>query len=328
LTAKRSKHGLRDRRELGHYRFDELASLCAVVFAAAVVAATAAGILAGWPALAFLPAAARAGVLAAAAALAGCFFYGVLFEPRRLLVSRVEIASRKVKGKDLRLVHLSDLHVRWWSGLEEAVLRETRRLAPDLIVMSGDYTAVPCRIADAKRMLKALAAIAPVYASRGNGDYRRPSASELFDGTGAVLLSNARHDAVLHETPLTIAGVDPGEEAVVDEMGGAVPAGRLGIVLYHYPDLIPRLETVPFDLMLCGHTHGGQVRLPFWGAVVTLSRAGTRFAAGLFERGGRSAYVSRGIGTESHVMPPLRFLCPPELVLITLRGRAGTNGAA
>ncbi len=114
-----------------------------------------------------------------------------------------------------------------------------------------------------------------------------------------------------------MTGIDPGHEEKI--LSARSDPERLSICLYHYPDLIPQLDAVPFDLMLCGHTHGGQVRFPLWGAVVSMSRAGTRYALGLFEEGGKYAYVTSGVGSESYGLAPFRFLCPPELTLITLQ---------
>ena len=76
-----------------------------------------------------------------------------------------------------------------------------------------------------------------------------------------------------------------------------------------------------FDLLLCGHTHGGQIRLPRYGAMTTSTRLGKRYEAGLYGLGsGRHLYVSRGVG-EGHVW--IRILCPPELALLTLRSLRG-----
>ena len=96
-----------------------------------------------------------------------------------------------------------------------------------------------------------------------------------------------------------------------------VPAGAAVIVLSHGPDPFPELPA-GVALMLAGHTHGGQVRLPGLGAVVTMSRLPRAMAYGLHERAGTFLYVTAGIGTTTL---PIRLACPPEIVLVTLSGR-------
>ncbi|MGQ9667156.1 MAG: metallophosphoesterase, partial [Anaerolineae bacterium] len=89
----------------------------------------------------------------------------------------------------------------------------------------------------------------------------------------------------------------------------------LCLLLAHSPDQVREAEGRGVDLMLAGHTHGGQVRLPLLGAVVTGTRLGPRYAAGLFRWGDTWMYVTRGIGTRGL---PIRFLCPPEITLLVL----------
>lgn len=280
--------------------------------------ALAGGLLAGIGVLDSVPHLARGCIYLAAIACVGCFLYGNLVEAKNLQVSRIRLHNAKVAGEPLVIAHLSDLHVRRWGALEDALILETAALEPDLILLSGDYTAMPGAVEDARRLIADLSDIAPVFACRGNSEYRPPPFRKIFEGTGASILLNERRELSIKGTSVSIVGVDPGEEETVFALGRSVPAGRLSICLYHYPDLVPRVGELPFDLMLCGHTHGGQVRIPLVGAVVTMCRAGARYAAGLFSRDGRAAYVSRGVGTESYGLPPVRFLCPPELVMITI----------
>ena len=92
------------------------------------------------------------------------------------------------------------------------------------------------------------------------------------------------------------------------------------MLLYHTPDLILEATERGVDLVLSGHTHGGQVRLPGLGAVVTFSSFGRRYAAGLFNEAGTRMVVSRGIGLEGGAAPRVRFLCRPEIVSIDMVG--------
>ena len=89
------------------------------------------------------------------------------------------------------------------------------------------------------------------------------------------------------------------------------------VLLTHTPDLFPDAAELGVDLVLAGHTQGGQVRLPWLGAIVTDTRLGRAFASGLFRRGGTHLFVTRGIGTSRL---PVRFLSPPEAAVISLVG--------
>ncbi|MCA1553353.1 MAG: metallophosphoesterase, partial [Chloroflexi bacterium] len=94
------------------------------------------------------------------------------------------------------------------------------------------------------------------------------------------------------------------------------------ILLYHSPDLAPQAAALgTIDLQLAGHTHGGQVRLPFYGALLTSSLYGKQLEMGLYQLRDMLLYVSRGVGLEGMGAPRARFRCRPEVTLITLRGQ-------
>jgi len=97
---------------------------------------------------------------------------------------------------------------------------------------------------------------------------------------------------------------------------------RFTILLYHSPDLAPEAAVTGIDLQLSGHTHGGQVCLPFWGAVFAGSLYGTLLAQGRYQLGRMTLYVTRGVGLEGKGAPRVRFLCPPEIVLWEIGGAA------
>ena len=90
------------------------------------------------------------------------------------------------------------------------------------------------------------------------------------------------------------------------------------VLLYHKPDLAYAARDRQINLYLAGHTHGGQVRMPFYGAIFTNSRYGKNFEMGLYHLGQTDLYVSRGIGFVGGIGPRARFLCPPEVVVIDL----------
>ena len=92
------------------------------------------------------------------------------------------------------------------------------------------------------------------------------------------------------------------------------------MLLYHTPDLMPQASDLGVDLYLAGHTHGGQWRLPGFGALLTSSIHWKRYESGLYREGDTRLYVSRGLGMEGFGTPRARFFCPPEVVEILLTG--------
>lgn len=98
-----------------------------------------------------------------------------------------------------------------------------------------------------------------------------------------------------------------------------LPPDAFTILLYHRPDLIEAAAQAGVSLQLSGHTHGGQMRLPGWGALVTGSSFYKKYEMGRYQVGSTTLYVSRGVGMEGRGMPRARFLCPPEMVEVRLR---------
>jgi predicted MPP superfamily phosphohydrolase len=156
----------------------------------------------------------------------------------------------------------------------------------------------------------------------------------LFDGLPIRLL---RDEVVVLDLPveggvagknrrLAVIGLDCTHDAEWDaERLKAIvtqaPPDAFRVLLYHSPELMPVAPEYGIDLYLCGHTHGGQVRLPLYGAVVTSSRLGKRFEMGHYCVGGTHLYISRGVGLEGMGAPRVRFLCPPEIAMFSLNGK-------
>jgi predicted MPP superfamily phosphohydrolase len=258
---------------------------------------------------------AAAGALHLAAGLGGlCVLYGLFVEPWRLSLRRIPIESSKLTGP-LRAVHLSDLHIDRWSSFEENLLERVRGEKPDLILLTGDYTSSRYDAGDLERTLAGLAALAPVYACLGNSEGKRP-VHETVVVDGLRWVREGVETVEIRGRRLSLGAALPGDEAAV--LSAKPDPDLFAICLYHYPDLVPALEKVPYDLMLSGHTHGGQIRLPWIGALFANSKAGRRYARGVFRSGSKTAFVSQGIGCESYGLPRMRFLCPPEIAVFEL----------
>lgn len=210
------------------------------------------------------------------------------------------------------------------------IVAQINALKPDLILLGGDY------IGDDKggATYDARASIAPfaglraplgVVAVLGNHDSRsksnRRALSEAdwqaaFAKLGIILLQ----DKAVRRGPLAIGGLKDIYTRKIDMAGTLVAMAQVGgapIILSHGPDVFPRLPDGR-SLTLVGHTHCGQIALPFVGITYVPSKYGTRYACGVYREGARTMIVSGGVGTSS---APVRMLAPPDIWMITIRPR-------
>lgn len=225
----------------------------------------------------------------------------------------------------LRILHLSDLHVsRRFRRKQAAWARQVADCPADIVVFTGDLVNHSRYWDEAARWLAdlPLPAAVPRFAVPGNWDYRCGGIDPFrrsMDAAGFESLINESRTVSAGGGHVQVAGFDDlrcGRFRPRHAMQNLDP-DRFVLALSHTPDLILHLDSDQFDLMLSGHTHGGQIRLPKVGALITSTRVGRPFAQGLLELGPhRSLYISRGIG-EGTI--PWRVLCPPELALFTLR---------
>ncbi len=247
-------------------------------------------------------------------------------EPFALQTEHLSIVAPGL-SRPLRLVQLSDLHIERLTRREEEVLSRLEALRPDLIVLTGDYLNLdnlgdPVAQSQAREFLARLHAPLGVYAVSGNVD--GPETMRLlFEGLDIVVLDD-RVEHLSAAGELALVGVSNREwgrdAAALERLVESLPPEAFVLLLYHTPDLVETAAAAGVDLYLAGHTHGGQVRLPFYGAVLTFSAYGKRYEAGLYRVGPTTLYVSRGIGMEGFwYTPRVRFLCPPEVVVVELQ---------
>ena len=262
------------------------------------------------------------------------FFYATWIEPFRLEVTRATLCSARLNGgSPLRLLHISDLHVERRTRREEQLLRLVRELAPDLVVLTGDYLNLsyvrdPQAQSDARAVLAELCAAAgvPVFAVTGSPPVDLPDVvPALFSGLPIVWLHDRSELIERRGQRLQLFGLRCLRERALDvprleRLLEKRPEDAFTLLLYHSPDLMPEAAALEVDLYLCGHTHGGQIRLPLLGALVTSSAFWKRYEMGRYRQGATTLYVSRGLGMEGLGTPRARLLCRPEMVLWTLRG--------
>ena len=245
---------------------------------------------------------------------------------KRLVVERLDVAIEGLAPAfdGYRIAFLSDFHYSavvpdWWVV---GAVSTAMKLQPDLVLLGGDYLSHSVRFAPSLAgLLRPLAARDGVFGVLGNHDHY--VGADLVRATlrdaGVVELRNARVLVRRGEAVLAVAGVGDLQYDVIDFQSAlaGVPGDAPRIVLSHHPDVFAHWPSeLRLDLMLAGHTHGGQAYLPLLGPPYVPSQFGFRYLRGLIEERGRRLYVSRGIGAGGL---PLRWRCPPELTLVVLR---------
>jgi predicted MPP superfamily phosphohydrolase len=253
-----------------------------------------------------------------------CIAYGFWIEPYWIQVTHVKILSAKLPqgSRPIRIVQISDLHCEKKVRLEKRLPAVIAHERPDLVVFTGDSLNAPAGLSTFQQCMTKIAAIAPTFAVRGNWDVWYWSHLDLFGGTGVHALQSESVRVVVDGTPLWIGGVPVDSERQIGKVLASMPSDEFRVFLDHYPDEIFAVAKLKADLYCAGHIHGGQVALPFYGALVTLSRYGKRFEAGLYRVGETWLYVNRGIGMEGGDMPRVRFCARPEVTVIEIRPAA------
>jgi uncharacterized protein len=286
--------------------------------------------------------------LAAALEALGTLFvvYGFWIEPLRLGLTHQQLLSPKLApGRPLVVLHLGDLHAEIELTAREQQLRQMlRELSPDVILFSGDFINLsylddPRAHAAARAVLAELHAPLGVFAVSGSPAVDRPAlVPQVLTGLGNIRWLQDELVTITHAgRSIDIIGLTCTHKPYVDgprlqailaaAHPNQLPAERpFTILLYHTPDLAPEAAEAGVDLQLSGHTHGGQVRLPVYGALYAGSLYGKSFESGRIQQHGLTLYVSRGIGMEGKGAPRVRFLTPPEVILWELSGPNETAG--
>jgi uncharacterized protein len=268
-----------------------------------------------------------------AATLAGFAIDAAEVEPRRPVVERVEVTLPRLPESlnGLTVAQLSDLHYDSprAGDLIRSAVEITNQLAPDLIVLTGDFVTASPFISKSRaaqdsepcaKILGDLHAPLGVFGVLGNHDHESDPrvVSRSLEASGVTVLRNFNLRIEKSGVCFWIAGVD-------DVLGGGANLARtlqgaegFTVLLAHEPDYADVVAGHPVDLQLSGHSHGGQVRLPLVGSPY-LPLLARKYPRGLRQVGPLKLYTNRGIGT---IILPIRFNCPPEITLHTLRCRS------
>ena len=277
-------------------------------------------------------------LLAAVLLLALFFIVIMVYDVNRFVIPRYQITSAKLK-KPYRFVVLSDLHNKQFGKDNEKLVAAIKRQCPDGVFIAGDLiTAKPGqKTGPAIRLLRKIAETYPVFYGQGNHEYRL----ELYPDVYADMYDSFRKGleschvepmknchAGLPEYGITVYGVEierrfyqrlktmPMEKEYLKSLLGDPDRSRFNILIAHNPEYFKEYEEWGADLVLSGHVHGGVMRLPFLGGVISPSlRLFPQYDGGFFEGKSGRMLLSRGLGT--HTLP-IRIFNPGELLVVEL----------
>jgi uncharacterized protein len=278
---------------------------------------------------------------------AGALFYGSVIERNAFTLRRFDVAVLPPGSAPLRVLHLSDLHITPRQRNKHDWIRGLAALRPDLVVNTGDTLSAPDGIPAVMRSLEPLFDFPGVFVP-GNNDYYAPKPknplryfqpppdprnltapplpwpemAEAMRDAGWVDLTHVRTKLEIGGRPVALAGLDDPHlrKARYEQIAGAADPDavvRVGVMHSPEPWLLQAFADDGYDLVLAGHTHGGQVRLPFGPALVTncgIDRGRARWLHRWDDR--MYFHVCAGLGTNPFM--PIRFCCRPEATLLTL----------
>lgn len=262
------------------------------------------------------------------------------YEKRCFTVEEFEVVSPKIR-KERTIVFLTDLHNQEFGFENGRLLRGIEQAAPDLVLIGGDMmvSRKECRVSQALHLAKTLASCYPVYYGNGNHEWRMKEKAEVYGRVYDTYIRELEKAGIHYlsdrteiEDDLAITGVNlekrcyakrkPGTWTVEDmeRHVGKAEKTRFQILLAHSPLYFDTYREWGADLTLAGHFHGGTIRLPYLGGVMTPQyQFFLPWCAGEFEENGRKMIVGRGLGTHSI---PIRFRNKPQVVVVKLKKKS------
>lgn len=247
-----------------------------------------------------------------------CAIRAFFIEPDMLCVKIYKISEPKLKG--MKIVYASDFHIAPGHKKRlQNIVDEINRQKPDLVLLGGDYvkghkekSSMP--VSDIAKALQKIEAKYGVYGVMGNHDWFTDGqkAADILEKHGIKILQNENILITAGKQKVYLAGLEDMYMRQADLQKALAGAGQPVILLSHEPDIYPDVPEY-VTLTLAGHMHGGQVQLPFLGALIVPSPMGRKYAQGYFTENGRKMIISSGLGTS---LLPLRFNVVPEIVVI------------
>lgn len=249
-------------------------------------------------------------------------FYGSFIEPRFLSI-REEVIDVEGLSAPLRVAVLSDLHVGPYKGLGwvEKAVKKTNEQSPEIIFLLGDYVMGSAGKLSDLSPLADLRAPFGIYAILGNHDYDNNRDWEIYSRLSELGITVLRNETVLLSlsdgSTILLSGLaDWWNDADLEKTLTGLSDEETVILLSHNPDAVLSTDSAASDLILSGHSHGGQITLPLFGPVAFVpTRLGRNFSDGLFLINNEKVFVTSGLGETG---PRARLFNPPEIVILEL----------
>lgn len=255
--------------------------------------------------------------------------WSFFIEPRMLILNKKTFDIKGLEG--LKIVFVGDFHIKPnQKNRLSYIVNKINEQHPDLILSTGDFVSGhdPKQSLPIEEIGKELSKLKPkygFYAVLGNHDWWQggEKIERVLEDNGIIVLSNQNIKININGKSLFIAGVEDMDTRNIDLPRALKSTTHPTILLTHTPDIFPFITnksnskiTSKVDLTLAGHTHGGQVNIPFVGPLVVPSSYGKRYAKGLIEENSKTIFVTKGIGTS---ILAVRFNCIPEIVIINFK---------
>jgi predicted MPP superfamily phosphohydrolase len=276
----------------------------------------------------------KAGAISLSALAVGGVGWSSLIEPGWIQIANVTLNLPRLTPQffGTRIAQISDIHMGGWMNAERLQHAVDLLLAekPDLLLLTGDFLIGHIFDGNSEghlqtliEILTPLAKSIPSFGVLGNHDYwtSADAIREMLQQSGIKDLTNSSFTVSRGSEKLHLCGVDDIWEGDVrlDEVISQLPNEGSAILLAHEPDFADEsAATRRFDLQVSGHSHGGQVVIPFYGPPI-LPYLGQKYPSGLYRVGSMFQYTNRGLGM---IDPPVRFNCRPEITIFTVEGQA------
>ncbi|MGN0005622.1 MAG: metallophosphoesterase [Candidatus Gastranaerophilaceae bacterium] len=248
-------------------------------------------------------------------AILWCF----IIEPNILVVKKYKIQDKDLRG--VKVVLAGDFHVKPYQAKRlKYTVDKINAQNPDVVFLIGDYVnmhsdLMSYPISKTAKALSDIRAKHGVYTVLGNHDYFKDGKTikRELNKNGITVLENRNKKVRIDGKLIYVAGIEDITTAFPNVKKALHNAGEPLILLSHQPDIFPEIPKDGVNLTLAGHTHGGQVVIPFIGPIIVPSKYGKKYASGYFEEDGKKMIVTKGIGTS---ILPVRFNCVPEIDVI------------
>ncbi|MCD8024013.1 MAG: metallophosphoesterase, partial [Candidatus Gastranaerophilales bacterium] len=243
------------------------------------------------------------------------FIWACFVEPNLITVKKMTLQSDDIKG--IRIVFISDFH---FSKLTfsrfDRIIKMVNKQKPDIIISGGDYlfahdVSLSMSLDKMAEGFSKMRSKYGIYSVLGNHDYYKngEEVKNALKNKGIRILENSNYFVKINDKTLYIAGISDMQTTKWNLNKALLNTKPPVILVSHSPDITPAAKE-RVNLILAGHTHGGQVRLPLYGALFVPSKYGKRYEAGFIDN---ILYVSKGLGTS---IIPIRFNCLPEITVI------------